>query len=71
MLAAALPPAFAAQARIGQTVAKSWVTSLLHRAGVAAVTYPDATRPAVLTQLAADEYPVCGAVQLDFAGVAR
>lgn len=68
-LNAALPQAMAAFARIGRPVARSFITSLLHRQGVASVTYPNPDQPQAITTLAADEYPVAGLVQLDYAGV--
>lgn len=68
-LQAAMVIALEAFARIGRPVARSFVTSLLHRQGVASVTYPDPNRPQAVTTLAADEYPVAGVIQLDYAGV--
>lgn len=55
---------FAAYARLGRTVPRSWITTRLHVDGIARVTYPDADAPPELATLAADEYPVLGAVQL-------
>lgn len=63
-LQAALPKALASYARLGRGVPRSWITTQLHVAGVAAVRYPAADAPAELTTLAADEYPTLGTLQL-------
>lgn len=68
-VAAALPAAMAAYARMGRAVPRSWVTTRLHMAGIAAVHYTDATAPAETTPMAADEYPVLGTVTLTDGGV--
>jgi phage-related baseplate assembly protein len=61
--------AFAERAALGAPVARSWITTLLHADGVAAVEFTgDATPPATVT-LAADEYPVLGSVALEDMGV--
>ena len=59
-----LPTAMAAYARLGRAVPRSWITTRLHVAGIARVTYPDDAAPPEVTTLAADEYPVWGTVQL-------
>lgn len=69
-LAAALPDQLDAWAALGRAVPRSWITARLHVAGVAAITYPDPTRPAETTALAVDEYPVAGAIELTDGGVA-
>ena len=69
-LGQALATAFDAHASLGHTVARSWITTLLHVSGVAAVEYLSNDAPLPSTVLAADEYPVLGAVQLIDAGVA-
>ena len=63
-LQAALPAAMASYARLGRAVSRSWITTRLHVTGIAAVRYPTANAPAELTAMAADEYPVLGAVHL-------
>ena len=63
-LQATLPKAMATYARLGRGVPRSWITTQLHVAGVAAVRYPNADAPAELTTLAADEYPTLGTLQL-------
>lgn len=68
-LGQALASAFDANATLGRTVARSWVTTLLHVPGVAAVEYVGNDAPPPAAVLAADEYPVLGAVQLIDAGV--
>ena len=59
-----LPAAMADYARLGRAVPRSWITTRLHVAGIARVTYPDDAAPPEVTTLAADEYPVWGTVQL-------
>ena len=63
-----LVTAFAERAALGRSVARSWVTTLLHADGVAAVDYVDTNAPPATTTLSADEYPVLGLVQLIDAG---
>lgn len=63
-LQAALPAALASYARLGRAVSRSWVTTRLHVDGIVAVRYPDATAPADITPMAADEYPVLGTLLL-------
>lgn len=58
-----------ATAALGRGVARSWITTLLHVDGVAAVEYVGDTAPPATTVLAADEYPVLGDVQLVDMGV--
>lgn len=69
-LQAALPASLTTYARLGRAVPRSWLTTRLHVAGIAAVRYPDATAPAEITPMAADEYPVLDTVQLIDGGVA-
>ena len=63
-LVVTLADALAAYARLGRAVPRSWITTRLHVAGIARVTYPDEAAPPEVTTLAADEYPVWGTVQL-------
>lgn len=58
-----------ATAALGRGVARSWITTLLHVDGVAAVEYVGDTAPPATTVLVADEYPVLGDVQLVDMGV--
>ena len=58
-----------ATAALGRGVARSWITTLLHVDGVAAVEYVGETAPSATTVLTADEYPVLGDVQLVDMGV--
>lgn len=69
-LAAALPRLLSGYAALGRDIARSWITARLQIDGVLAVTYPDPTRPAEITDLADDEYPVPGAIDLIDGGVA-
>lgn len=69
-LAAALPGLIDAHAAIGRDLPRSWLTARLHVAGVAGVSYPDPARPAELTAIADDEYPVAGTIELIDGGVA-
>ena len=59
-----LADAFAKMDTMATAVARSYITTLLHAEGVAAVEYPDATAPAVSTPIAVGEYPALGTVQL-------
>jgi len=68
-LAALLAANMGTQATLGRRVARSWITSILHAPGVAAVDYVGDDAPPASTVLAADEYPVPGAVDLTDAGV--
>ncbi len=52
------------------SVARSYITTVLHVTGVHAVEYPDATAPAELTPLAVGEFPALGTVQLLDGGMA-
>lgn len=61
---------FAASATLGQQVARSYITTLLHVAGIAAVRYTDSDAPAEVTTLKHDEYPQLGRITLTDAGVA-
>lgn len=67
---ARLQAAFAGMASLDGSVARSYITTLLHVDGVHAVDYPDNTRPAPITPIAAGEFPALGAVDLIDAGVA-
>ncbi|WP_374005608.1 baseplate J/gp47 family protein [Delftia lacustris] len=69
-LQARLQAAFAGMASLDGSVARSYITTLLHVDGVHAVDYPDNTRPAPITPIAAGEFPALGAVDLIDAGVA-
>jgi len=64
-----LAASMSAQSALGRTVARSWITTLLHAPGVAAVEYLGDDAPPATTALAADEFPVLGIVQLVDAGV--
>lgn len=68
-LAALLAANLGTQAALGRRVARSWITSILHAPGVAEVGYLGDDAPPATTVLAADEYPVPGAVDLTDAGV--
>ena len=68
-LQALLAANLSATAALGRGVARSWITTLLHVDGVAAVEYVGDTAPPATTVLAADEYPVLGQVQLVDMGV--
>lgn len=70
-LAAALPALIDEHATLGRDLPRSWLTARLHGVGVAGVSYPDAARPAELTVLAPDEYPVAGTINLIDGGVAQ
>jgi phage-related baseplate assembly protein len=63
-----LSVAFAGMNVMATSVARSYITTLLHVDGVHAVDYPTADTPAALTPLAVGEYPVLGVVQLIDAG---
>ncbi|QIL83881.1 baseplate J protein [Diaphorobacter sp. HDW4A] len=64
-----LAAAFADMGILAGTVARSYITTLLHVDGVHAVEFPDDAAPAVTTTIAAGEYPALGVVQLIDAGV--
>lgn len=66
-----LVDAFAGMDTMALSVARSYITTLLHVAGVHAVDYPDNAAPAPITDIALGEYPTLGAVQLIDAGVAQ
>ena len=68
-LQAHLQTQLAARAALGSPIARSWITTLLHIDGVAAVHYPSDTAPPPTIVLGADEYPTLGNVQLIDAGV--
>lgn len=69
-LRARLAAAFAGPGALASSVARSYITTLLHVEGVHAVEYPDANAPANLTPLAVGEFPALGAVQLIDGGAA-
>lgn len=64
-----LATAFAERAALGRSVARSWVTTLLHANGVAAVDFVGTDAPPATTTLGPDEFPALGDVQLIDAGV--
>ncbi|MBF5003366.1 baseplate J/gp47 family protein [Diaphorobacter caeni] len=64
-----LAAAFADMGIMAGTVARSYITTLLHVDGVHAVEFPDNAAPAVTTTIDAGEYPALGVVQLIDAGV--
>lgn len=68
-LQALLAANLSATAALGRGVARSWITTLLHVDGVAAVEYVGEAAPPATTALGADEYPVLGDVQLIDGGV--
>ncbi|MGX5664180.1 baseplate J/gp47 family protein [Diaphorobacter nitroreducens] len=68
-LADRLTAAFASMGTMATSVARSYITTVLHVEGVHAVDYPDAAAPQQLTPIAVGEYPALGAVQLIDAGV--
>jgi len=65
-----LQDAFASTADLSATVARSYVTTLLHVEGVARVEYPDSTAPAEVTAIPVGNYPALGQVLLVDMGVA-
>jgi phage-related baseplate assembly protein len=69
LLQARMVQAFADQAALGRSVARSWITTLLHTAGVAAVEYVGADAPPATSVLGPNEYPTLGTVDLIDAGV--
>lgn len=64
-----LATAFAERAALGRSVARSWVTTLLHADGVAAVDFVGNDAPPATTTLLNDQFPTLGTVQLIDAGV--
>ena len=64
-----LATAFAERAALGRSVARSWVTTLLHADGVAAVDYVGTNAPPATTTLNSDEFPTLGALELIDAGM--
>ena len=65
-----LVAAFEGMRTMEGAVARSYITTLLHVEGVAAVDYPDATAPQSITMIEAGQFPALGTVQLIDAGVA-
>ncbi len=65
-----LAAAFAGMNVMAGSVARSYVTTVLHVEGVHAVDYPLPDTPAALTPLAVGQYPVLGTVHLIDAGAA-
>ncbi|UYL85415.1 baseplate J family protein [Acidovorax phage Alfacinha3] len=65
-----LAAAFAGLNVLASSVARSYITTLLHVDGVHAVDYPADDTPAAITPMAVGEYPVIGTVQLIDAGAA-
>ena len=64
-----LATAFAERAELGRSVARSWITTLLHADGVAAVDFVGNDAPPATTTLFYDQFPTLGTVQLIDAGV--
>ena len=64
-----LATAFAERAELGRSVARSWITTLLHADGVAAVDFVGNDAPPATTTLFNDQFPTLGTVQLIDAGV--
>ena len=64
-----LVTAFAERAALGRSVARSWITTLLHADGVAAVDFVGNDAPPATTTLFYDQFPALGTVQLIDAGV--
>ena len=64
-----LATAFAERAALGRSVARSWITTLLHADGVAAVDFVGNDAPPATTTLFNDQFPTLGTVQLIDAGV--
>lgn len=64
-----LATAFAERAALGRSVARSWITTLLHADGVAAVDFVSNDAPPATTTLFNDQFPTLGTVQLIDAGV--
>ncbi|MDA8448491.1 baseplate J/gp47 family protein [Acidovorax sp. GBBC 3332] len=69
-LRARLAAAIAGIDALAGSVARSYITTVLHVSGVHAVEYPDPTTPAELTPLAVGEFPALGTVQLIDGGMA-
>lgn len=64
-----LATTFAERAALGRSVARSWITTLLHADGVAAVDFVGNDAPPATTTLFNDQFPTLGTVQLIDAGV--
>lgn len=69
MLEERVRSAFATASTMATSVARSYITALLHVDGVHAVEFPDPAAPAEITAIGAGEYPVLGVLQLIDAGV--
>lgn len=70
LLQTRLQEAFASMGDMSGTVARSYITTLLHVDGVARVEYPDSTAPAEVTAIAVGYFPTLGKVLLVDMGVA-
>ncbi|QIL44649.1 baseplate J protein [Acidovorax sp. HDW3] len=67
-LTARLASAFDSIGTLQGSIARSWITTIVHVNGVHAVDWPDAAAPQQLTAIGVGEYPVMGAVNLIDAG---
>lgn len=67
-VAKAFPATFAAYAKLGRGIPRSWITTRLHTAGVVRVQYPSIDAPAIKPAFAPDQYPVLGHFQLTDGG---
>lgn len=70
LLQTRLQEAFASMGDMSGTVARSYITTLLHVDGVDRVEYPDSTAPAEVTAIPVGYYPILGKVLLVDMGVA-
>lgn len=70
-LADRLTAAFNSLSTLQGSIARSWLTTVLHVDGVHAVDWPDAGTPQQLTPIAVGEYPTLGAVKLIDAGAVQ
>lgn len=70
-LAAMLPALIDQHASLGRDLPRSWLTARLHVDGVAGIAWPDPARPAEVTDLADDEYPTAGVIQINDGGIAQ
>jgi phage-related baseplate assembly protein len=70
-LADRLTAAFNSLSTLQGSIARSWITTVLHAGGVHAVDWPDDSAPQQLTPIAVGEYPALGAVQLIDAGAVQ
>lgn len=70
-LAALLPALIDQHATLGRDLPRSWLSARLHVDGVAGISWPDPARPAEVTALADDEYPVAGDISVIDGGLAQ